>query len=228
MRLPLSQYKDWIALVGVLVLGMGLGVLALAYVLAGELYEYQDTVDGAKLPPADAIVVLAGGRGRIATAGDLWYRYWEQSHRPQANKTIVVDSASNLPTLYLSGMGQKFHWQTLERHVRPGVYKVLSPQNVVIETESFNTETNALWLSRYAQQHGWRRIIVMTSSYHMKRARMVFERALGQSSPPIAVETLSIYQEPFEPGDWRGSLNGIYVTLVEYLKLLFYRYHWKH
>ena len=53
-------------------LGMALGSLLLAYLSAGEIYEYQDSVDGVHLPPVDAIVCLAGGRGRIAAAGDIW------------------------------------------------------------------------------------------------------------------------------------------------------------
>ena len=47
---------------------MTLGALALAYVMAGDIYEYQDTVDGVHLPEVDAIVCLAGGRGRAAEA----------------------------------------------------------------------------------------------------------------------------------------------------------------
>ena len=37
------------------------GLLVLPLLLAGEIYDYQDTVDGVRLPSVDAIVVLAGG-----------------------------------------------------------------------------------------------------------------------------------------------------------------------
>src|SRR5690348_11457137 len=63
--------------------------LGIAYYSAGEIYEYQDTVDGAHLPNIDAIVCLAGGRGRIAAAGDLWYRYWERARKVDASISKV-------------------------------------------------------------------------------------------------------------------------------------------
>ena len=66
--------KTWnrmLVLFAVASLGMVVGALLLASILAGEIYDYQDTVDGVHLPKVDAIVVLAGGKGRISAAGDL-------------------------------------------------------------------------------------------------------------------------------------------------------------
>src|SRR3954468_23943056 len=77
-----AGFKRWSLFLGSMLLGMALGVLTLAFVLAGDIYEYQDTVDGVHLPEVDAIVCLAGGRGRIMAAGDIWYRYWELSQTP--------------------------------------------------------------------------------------------------------------------------------------------------
>src|SRR3954468_24192617 len=74
--------KRWAVFLGSLLLGMALGILSLAFVLAGDIYEYQDTVDGVHLPPVDAVICLAGGRGRIQAAGDIWYRYWELTQEP--------------------------------------------------------------------------------------------------------------------------------------------------
>ncbi|MEK7691501.1 MAG: hypothetical protein AAB425_10835 [Bdellovibrionota bacterium] len=113
---------------GYLSLGAAIGAFIFAWVAAGEIYDYQDTVDGANLPGVDAIVCLAGGRGRIAFAGDLWYRYWEQT-----------DPGAAVPTLYLSGMGHQSNWQSLSYQIRRGVIDVLTQKNVVLETESTNT-----------------------------------------------------------------------------------------
>ena len=46
-------------------LGLLSGVLLFTFIKAGTIYEYTDTLDGAKLPPSDAIVVLAMHDERI-------------------------------------------------------------------------------------------------------------------------------------------------------------------
>jgi uncharacterized SAM-binding protein YcdF (DUF218 family) len=214
--------------------GGGLGVFLLLSLLAvglssaGSIYTYQDTVDGVRLPPVDAIVVLAGGRGRIAVAGDLWNRYRELL-RPGAP-----------PVLYFSGVGPQTTFGLIQGQLRPGVTEVIRAEQVVVENESSNTEENALWLARYARERGWTRVLLVTSSYHMKRARLIFSTVLADearrrnamrsldraSLQPVAVETLSVYQEPFEPGEWLTSLHGARVTLTEYLKWVYYTRFW--
>lgn len=43
----------------------------------------------------------------------------------------------------------------------------------------------------------------------------------------MQIQTLSAFQEPFEPGEWRASLHGTHVTMLEYLKWVYYRLFWK-
>jgi len=186
------------------------GIFLLAYFLAGEIYEYQDTVDGVHLPEVDAIVCLAGGRGRIAGAGDIWYRYQE--------------SKDTAPTFYISGMGHQSTWAGFRKLLRTGVRDVIRQENVVLETESTNTEANARLLARYAKAKNWKRILLITSPYHMRRSRMMFERVSAVEEWPLRIETISIYQEPFDPSEWRLNLHGVRVTLSEYFKWIYYRF----
>jgi uncharacterized SAM-binding protein YcdF (DUF218 family) len=124
-------------------------------------------------------------------------------------------------------MGHQSNWAVLGKQLRRGVMGVIRPENVFLETESANTTENAAVLVNYARAHHWERILLVTSRYHMKRARFIFEAYLA-STPAIGVETLSVYQEPFEPGEWRaGGLHGIRVTVLEYLKWLYYKSFWK-
>jgi len=193
-------------------------LLSFSMIQAGYIYDYQDTVDGVHLPDADAIVCLAGGRGRIAAAGDLWYRYWELS-RTQSQKKV--------PVLYISGTGPQSNWGVISRQLRSGVREVIQPENVVIENESFNTVANARWFARYVTRLGIRKLILVTSPYHMMRAHMIFKEILPTSGEnAVFIDTLSVFQEPFEPGEWRTTLHGIRVTVEEYLKWLYYRFLW--
>jgi hypothetical protein len=110
----------WSMALTMLCAGMTLGALGLAYSMSGDLYDYQDTVDGVRLPEVDAIVCLAGGRGRIAAAGDIWYRYWELAHSPLigAGRKAIADQ---VPILYLSGMGKGSGLNALKKQLRRGV-----------------------------------------------------------------------------------------------------------
>ena len=220
------SFRRWLKLLAALVTGMTLGALALAYTTAGEIYDYQDTVDGVHLPEVDAIVCLAGGRGRIAGAGDIWYRYWELVHTPLVgtDKSPIPERA---PILYLSGMGLKSTFKVLSHQLRRGVLEVIKPENVILETESVNTEANARVLARFAKQRGWKKVLLITSSYHMKRARYMFDAVLKDEGLSVDVETLSVYQEPFEPGEWRASFHGIRVSVIEFLKWVYYKSFWR-
>lgn len=198
--------------------GTGVSFIS-AYYFAGEIYEFQDTVDGVHLPQVDAIVCLAGGRGRVAAAGDLWYHYLEMARE----RPLVI---RKVPLLYFSGTGPQMTWSLLVKQFRRGISQSIQPENVIIEKESSNTDENARWLADYAVKHHWKRIVLLTSSYHMKRARFIFDQVLKKLENPIEVETLSVYQEPFTSEEWRSGPNGIRVTLLEYMKWVYYRSFW--
>jgi uncharacterized SAM-binding protein YcdF (DUF218 family) len=207
MRQFLKKMNAWFC--GLFLVSLlSLGVLS---VLAGAIYEFKDTVEIEHLPDVDAIVCLAGGRGRITTAADIWYQYFLQGRAP---------------LLYLSGVGHQVSWSILKKQIRPEVLRVIQPKEVTLETQSSNTVGNAQHLLTVAQEKNFKKILLITSSYHMKRSRFIFERLLGSGHTPIQVETLSLSQEPLVLGQWWKSLPGLRVTLGEYLKGLYYRYLW--
>ncbi len=200
--------------------GLAFGFSLLASLLAGDIYDYQDTVIQDDLPEIDAIVCLGGGRGRIGAAGDLWYRYWEAVQRSRLD-------AQKIPVLYFSGMGAQVSWPLLAKQIRKEISQKVRPEDVVIERESSNTDANARWLARYAQNHQWKKILLLTSSYHMKRAQFIFDHVLKAQENLIEIETVSVYQEPFAAHEWRSDPHGVRVTLMEYLKWIYYRAIWQ-
>lgn len=162
-------------------------------------------------------MVLAGGKGRISAAGDYWYRYFEAEENGTAVKT---------PILYISGMGRGSTWNTFQRQIRPGVLNVMKPSDVVLETESTDTVENAQIFLRNAQLRGWKRIVLLTSPYHMRRSVYLFNRVAKKAGFPLEIETMSVFQEPYGAEEWRESLQGIRVTMFEYLKWLYYTSFW--
>ena len=192
--------------------------LAAGFISAGSIYNYKDTIsdDPAQpLPHVDAVVCLAGGRGRIQDAADLWYRYW---------KSAQADSASlgNPPFLYVSGMGPKANFSTFESQVRPEVMAVLKSEWVVLENESINTLENAKWLKYNAYQYKWNSIALVTSNYHMRRALLIFDRTLANKD--FRVESYTARQDLRGPETyWMSNQKIVWVTLAEYFKYLFYQ-----
>ena len=57
----------------------------------------------------------------------------------------------------------------------------------------------------------------------MKRANMIFQHVMLQMGMSVQIDTLSVFQEPFEAVEWRGSLHGIHVTVLEYVKWVYYK-----
>jgi uncharacterized SAM-binding protein YcdF (DUF218 family) len=201
-------------------IGFTFGALMLAFLLAGDIYDYKDTAQRDSLPQVDAIVCLAGGRGRILAAGELWYQYLDRVLEASA------ETESSIPILYFSGLGHQATWSLLTRQLSRRVLQVVQPEDVIIENESANTDENAKWLLKIAQERNWKRIVLLTSSYHMKRANYIFARVLKAGGLSVQIDTLSVTQEPFSSKQWRSGFWGIRVTLLEYLKWIYYKSVW--
>ena len=179
-------------------------LLGLAYFNAGWIYDYEDTLRPDHLAEVDAIVCLAGGRGRIKEAATLWQKY--------------ALRFSNPPYLFLSGMGQKTDWDAVKVLIGLDLAQKINQEMVIVERESQSTLENAKFFEFEARKRNWKNIVLVTSSYHMKRAVLIFNRELEG----IHIETHSHRQEPFLPKMWRHSLLGVQVSMNEYLKWLFY------
>jgi uncharacterized SAM-binding protein YcdF (DUF218 family) len=203
-----SQVKSISVYLATLILGLGLGVFGVAYFAAGTVYDYTDSQELKASPQIDAIVCLAGGRGRIRAAGDLWYEYYRRSpERP--------------PVLYVSGMGRDSTLNVLSQHIQESIYKVMKPSDIVMENGSTNTRENAEWLRAHLSPRKWNRFVLVTSTYHMKRARFIFEKVLDGLN--VEMRTYSHIQSPYTHKEWKTSILGIQVTVEEYLKGLYYQ-----
>jgi len=124
-------------------------------------------------PPAhaDVVVVLAGA----------------ENHRLDPALKLVQRGVA--PVLAISSAFQDPKWRKAHRLCRgqegPTRFRVLCFRAV-----PYSTRGEARTVARLAREHGWRRIVVVTSTYHVTRARMLFRRCyhgelwmVGASSP---------------------------------------------
>jgi len=129
------------------------------------------------LPTGDAIVVLGGG---METSRDLFYpdmsgaadRVWHAARLYKAGKAPIV-----IPT----GVGEDESSVPLLRDL--GV-----PATAIrVETASRNTAENARFTAALLARLGARRVLLVTSAWHMRRAQLLFERA-GLEVIPAATD----------------------------------------
>jgi uncharacterized SAM-binding protein YcdF (DUF218 family) len=121
-------------------------------------------------PPTDAAVVLTGGAGRFEHAMD-------------------VLRAGKAKRLLVSGVDPSVTKPDLARR-SPGNQKLLACC-VDLGSESVDTRSNAEETGRWMAAHHYRSLRLITSDWHMRRARYEFDRALGHKYRliPDAVRT---------------------------------------
>ncbi len=172
----------------VLVLGV-IGVL-LAVAVAFFFAEHLLCVRS-RMASADAIVVLGG----------------EPAVRVRAAATLFTNGAA--PLVLVSGHGDC--QENREWLIRYGVVT----NSILTECDSTTTQENALYTVRLLRQHGCKRVILVTSWYHSRRALSAFRKYapdLKFASAPAPRTQVFQYE--------RGYIAA------EYLKTIWYALRW--
>ena len=99
-------------------------------------------------------------------------------------------------------------------------------QQILVEIKSRDTMENARYCRQMADQYGFRRPLLVTTAYHMRRSLMAFKRA-GMPVTPLPAQFSTA---PGRPRIWTdylpsaGSLHASAKAIHEYLGMLFYRF----
>lgn len=167
------------------------------------------------LQPADAVVVLAGTRVERSLEGVELYR-------EKAAPRILLSSGRIEPAEQaLRQRGLKF---PREVDVLKDVMIQLGVPASAIEAfpdSVDNTAAEAAITRDIVLKRGWRRLIVVTSKYHTRRARYAFERAFSGTGVQIQVQGTRF--DTARPNEWWKHRADIRFVISEYQKLLAYR-----
>ncbi len=173
------------------------GILVAALLAGGAIPHL--IAKGPTDPPAgraDVIFVLAGGENRIAEGFHAW--------REGKGKDLFILGAGKDARLDL---------------VLPG-HPDLGPgdrDRVRLEGWSRNTFENAVSAKSFVMENGYRKVMLVTSDYHMPRARLAFRTVLP---PDVAVSFLPVRSA----GGWRlASARTLRLFFVEGWKYWGYR-----
>jgi len=194
-----------------LMVGAVIGSVILLWLASGEIYDYQDTFvferDRSKI---DVVLCLAGGKGRIPVAVDLW----------QKLKSSKVNGQG--PVLFLSGVGLHANEETLiEQGISKDVVKLMKKDEVVFENVSTNTFENAEIFTSFQRQKQWKNVLLVTAGYHMRRSGDILRKTIG---PDVSIYSFTVGAENFDRNGWHRDPYAVRVTIIEYIKWLFYRY----
>ena len=170
-------------------LGLALGFLWFIWRLPAE---------AVALPrDADGIVVLTGGASRITDA-------------------IELLAAGHGRRLLISGANRSTNRGEISR-LNPEFERVVGC--CVDFDRSVNTLGNAIETRRWAQSRGFNSLIVVTSSYHMRRAMAEIAHQL----PGVALVPFPVVSDRLRAEPWWGSVTTLKLMLSEYLKYIFAR-----
>lgn len=175
-------------------------VAGIALTLAGlmAIGHYLSVED--PLAPADAIVALSGDQGaRTATAVALW----KQGLAP----LIVFAGSSEDPASVPSSEIMK------REALRLGV----PADKVLTEPSSATTQENAVRVADVLRGHEIKRVILVTSPYHQRRASILFARQLTGSG--ITFTNYPARDVEWDPSFWWAREPSRSLTLVELAKL---------
>jgi uncharacterized SAM-binding protein YcdF (DUF218 family) len=160
--------------------------------------------------PADVIVVLAGGVGESGKAGE---GYQERVQR--AVELYRAGLAARM--VFSSGYAYTFR--------EPEVMKALAvalgvpPAAILLEERAANTRENATNVAAILRERGWGSLLLVSSPYHMRRARMTFRRV----APDLAVTLAPVVHSAFYAHEGGATAEQIGGILHEYLAILVYR-----
>jgi uncharacterized SAM-binding protein YcdF (DUF218 family) len=167
------------------------------------------------LVKADAIFVLSGTRAeRPLEAMDLYNQGWAP--------VIVLSPGRPEPAEFLvRSRGIRFPSEVeLERDalVQLGV-----PRTAIIATNGYvdNTAQEANLLRAMVKVNRWRRVIIVSSKFHTRRAAFAFRRGLDGTGAEVIMRA-SKY-DPSDPARWWRTRADFRFASSEFQKLLAYR-----
>jgi uncharacterized SAM-binding protein YcdF (DUF218 family) len=151
---------------------------------------------------ADAIVVLSDDNfyaDRAAHAAELFR---------QGVAPIVVASGRRLRPM--AGISELMEHDLIERGVP-------TDKIVPFPNDADNTLAQVTSIERFAGQHGWKKLILVTSNFHTRRTRYIAERL---APADLQVSVASARDGEFDPAHWWENRKSIKALLGELLGMI--------
>jgi len=152
--------------------------------------------------PADAILILGDDNlqgDRANRAAELYHAHWAPR--------IVASGRPLRPYLSIPDLMRR----DLTVRGVPGDAIISYPRPVG------NTREEAEALRQLAVERGWRHVLVVTSSYHTRRARFIFHRVWPRD---FEFRMIAAHDSDFDADSWWRSRGGLKLVFHETLGLV--------
>ena len=159
--------------------------------------------------PVDAIVVFAGGVGESGQAGG--------GYQERVKTAVDLYSAGFAPRMILQS-GYVFALREAETMRDLALSFGVPPSSILLETTGANTYQDVVRVHEMLKQHRWRRILLVSSPYHMRRAVLVWHK----QAPDVQVVPTPVRQSQFYTHDRGASVDQLRGLAREYVALAVY------
>jgi uncharacterized SAM-binding protein YcdF (DUF218 family)/glycosyltransferase involved in cell wall biosynthesis len=161
-------------------------------------------------PPekADAIVVFAGGVGESGQAG---------GYQERVKQAIDLYKAGYAPYLVMSS-GFVYSFQEAEVMRAVAVDNGVPLSAIVLEQRAASTYQNVEFVNDILRDHRWRRILLVSSPYHMRRALLTWRKL----APEVTVVPTPPAETNFYQHVRGANLEQMRGILQEYLAIAAY------
>ncbi len=171
------------------------------------------------------VIILLGG-GSFEGARDL-SGSGSPSDESLARIVTAVRAQRILHVPVIVSGGRVFANRTPEAHLMKRFLCDLGvpPEKVIVEERSRDTNENAIYSAQICARHGFRKALLVTSAYHMRRALFVFARQ-HLKVVPLPVNLVPRQSRKYIWIDYLPSFAEQYrccIAFHEYLGLLYYR-----
>jgi uncharacterized SAM-binding protein YcdF (DUF218 family) len=193
----------------VLCIAAAAGTAWLAYD-GGRYLQHEDP-----LQKADAIFVLGGSRV------ERWLEAYDLYRDGYAPLIVLSPERAEAAETLVRSRGVRFPSTPELQH--DALRQLGVPESAILAPAGWvdNTAQEGNLLRTFVQSHGWRRLIVVTSKYHTRRAGFAVRRALQQTRTEVVIRA-SRY-DPSDPARWLHSRADIRFAGSEWIKLLLYK-----
>ncbi|HET6958273.1 MAG TPA: ElyC/SanA/YdcF family protein [Vicinamibacterales bacterium] len=158
---------------------------------------------------ADAIVVFAGGVGESGRAGG--------GAQERLKQAIDLYRGGYAPYLVLSsGFVYSFHEAQSMRTL--AIDQGVPSSAIAMDERATNTYENVRYVDEILRDHRWRRILLVSSPYHMRRAVLVWRK----QAPDIDVIPAPVPQSQFYDHGRGATFDQVRGILQEYVAILGY------
>ncbi len=180
-------------------------VLGTAYLLRGPLLRAfaEWWIVDEPLEKAQAILVLGG----------------DNEHGERVSHAVHLYQAGWAPRLILSGVNYRTDFNDVTLMERQATGMGIPRDNlIVVPRGARSTFEEALLMQRVLAQHNLRKIIIVTSNYHTRRARLIFRTLYRRQGVQVIFSAAP--DSGFDPQRWWQERGGRVAMVLELQKMV--------